>query len=239
MLAKIALFLVVAFATSAPAQLDPHRMAEDDLTDSGSFRAVISLSTSDIPTLAVGPRKICGDGIEFLNLVSVAYQTSFYRVINQAPPLDARYRVSVVAPKGREDLLYPGFQRVVADTFGIRVRRETREMNVSVLRRGMGELQLSRSRAGEAQHWFVDGKIHAIKQPIATLVDVLENFLDRAVVDETGLEGEFDWELSYRRADETTVVNSVRNELGLEILPATRAIEVLIVEAADPADDGH
>jgi uncharacterized protein (TIGR03435 family) len=81
-----------------------------------------------------------------------------------------------------------------------------------------------------AQHWFASGKIHAEKQPLSVLADVLENLLDRAVVDETGLEGEYDWEFSYNRADETSVVNAVQDDLGLEMVPATRPIEVLVVD---------
>lgn len=197
------------------------------------FQAVIRPSNSDSGGLFPLPGEITGDSIAFLNLIAAAYQTPFHRVISQVP-VEGKYRVSVVAPRGREDLLYPMFQQMVESTFGIRAHRETRDMNVFVLRvRPETPAKLRPSQVETAQHWFMRGKMHAEKQPLSVLADALGNFLDRAVVDETGLEGEYDWEFSYSRADETSVVKAVQDDLGLEIVPARRPIEVLVVEKAD------
>jgi uncharacterized protein (TIGR03435 family) len=195
------------------------------------FQAVIRSSNSDSGGLVPLPGEISGDGIAFLNLIAVAYQTPSHRVISQVPDVEGKYRVSVVAPRGREELLYPMFRQMVESTFGIRAHRETRDRDVFVLRlRAENTARLRPSHVRNAQHWFVSGKIHAEKQPLSVLADVLENLLDRAVVDETGLDGEYDWEFSYNRADETSVVNAVQDELGLEMVPATRPIEVLVVD---------
>ena len=195
------------------------------------FQAIIKTSTSDSGGFFSLPGEITGDGIAFVNLIAVAYQTPSHRVISKAPEIDSRYTISVRAPRGREDLLYPMFQQMVELTFGIRAHRETRDMDVFVLRmcseRPAG---LRRSQAQKSQHWFMRGKMHAEKQPLSVLTDVLENFLDRAVVDETGLEGEYDWEFSYSHADEKAVVKAVQDDLGLEVVPATRPIEVLVVD---------
>ena len=212
---------------------DPKAKGEAD--GAPLFQAVIRPSNSDFSGLVPFRGEITGDGIAFLNLVAAAYKTPFHRVISQLPEVEGKYRISVVAPRGREDLLYPMFQQMVESTFGIRARRETRDMSVFVLRVRLEEpAKLRRSQVGDAQHWFVCGKIHAEKQRLSVLADVLENFLDRAVVDETGLEGEYDWEFSYSRADETSVVKAVHDDLGLEMVPATRPIEVLVVEQAGP-----
>src|SRR6185503_8756644 len=151
------------------------------------------------------------------------------------PEVGGRYKVSVVAPRGREDLLYPMFQQMVESTFGIRTHRETRDMDVFVLRlRAERHARLRPSQLRSAQHWFLSGRIHAEKQPLSALTDVLENLLDRALVDETGLDGEYDWEFSYTHADETSVVKAVQDDLGLEMVPATRPIEVLVVDQQVP-----
>ena len=190
----------IALASRLAAADDPK--ATQETFNAPLFEAFIRSSNSDSGGLFPLPGEISGDGITFLNLIAAAYQTPFHRVINQLPEVDGKYKVSVVAPKGREDLLYTMFQQMVESTFGIRARRETRDMSVFVLRVRLEEpAKLRRSLVGDAQHWFVCGKIHAEKQRLSVLADVLENFLDRAVVDETGLEGEYDWEFSYSRAD--------------------------------------
>ena len=199
------------------------------------FEAFIRSSDSDSGGLFPLPGEISGDGITFQNLIAAAYQTPFHRVINQAPEVEGKYKVSVVAPRGREELLYPMFQQMVESTFGIRAHRETREMDVFVLRlRAERHLRLRPSQLRSAQHWFESGRIHAEKQPLSVLADVLENLLDRAVVDETGLQGEYDWDFSYNRADERSVVKAVEDDLGLEMVPATRPIEVLVVDQPAP-----
>jgi uncharacterized protein (TIGR03435 family) len=199
------------------------------------FEAFIRSSSSESGGLFPLPGEISGDGIAFLNLIAVAYQTPFHRVISQVPEVEGRYKVSVVAPNGREELLYPMFQQMVESTFGIRTHRETRDMDVFVLRlRAERRARLHPSQFRSAQHWFLAGKIHAEKQPLRALTEVLENLLDRAVVDETGLEGEYDWEFSYTHADETSVVKAVQDDLGLEMVPATRPIEVLVVDQPVP-----
>jgi uncharacterized protein (TIGR03435 family) len=199
--------------------------------DAPQFQAIIKTSSSDSGGFFSLPGEITGDGIAYLNLIAVAYQTPSHRVISKAPEIDGRYKVSVLAPRGREDLLYPIFQQMVESTFGVRAHRETRDMDVFVLRmRPERPGGLRRSQAEKSQHWFMRGRMHAEKQPVSVLADVLENFLDRAVVDETGLEGEYDWEFSYSHADEKSVVKAVQDDLGLEVVPATRPIEVLVVD---------
>jgi uncharacterized protein (TIGR03435 family) len=195
------------------------------------FEAFIRSSNSDSGGLFPLPGEISGDGVAFLNLITVAYKTPSHRVISQVPQGEGRYKVSVVAPRGREELLYPMFRQMVESTFGIRTHRETRDMDVFVLRlRAERHPRLRPSPLRSAQHWFVSGKIHAERQPLSALTDVLENLLDRAVVDETGLEGEYDWEFSYNHADEASVVKAVQDDLGLEMVPATRPVEVLVVD---------
>jgi uncharacterized protein (TIGR03435 family) len=194
---------------------------------------VIKPSNSAFGSFIPQPGKLTGDGVAFLNLIAAAYQTPSHRVINQVPPFDGNYEVSVIGPTDRDDLLYPSFQRAVETTFGIRTRRESREMDVSVLRVRANSSKLRPSRADAAQQWFVDGKVHAQRLRVGSLAEVLETFLDRPVVDETELEGEYDWEFSYTRSDENMVTTAVREELGLEIVPGRRVIEVLIVEESE------
>jgi hypothetical protein len=45
------------------------------------------------------------------------------------------------------------------------------------------------------------------------------NSPDRLVVDETGLEGEFDWELT------------IRDQLGLQLVPGDAEVDVVVIDA--------
>ena len=202
-----------------------------------TFRVAIAPAASQPSGLFPEPGRINAEGLKWMGLITLAYQTPFHRVISRVPHQAGHYDVSVVLSEGHEDLLYSVFQQKVKKALGIRLHREICEMDVFVLRTQEGKpSKLRRSRAERTQHWFDLGKIHGEKQTMADMTEVLEDLLDRPVVDETELEGEYDWELSYRRADEASVMEAIQEDLGLEIIPARRSVEVLVVEADDSSD---
>jgi uncharacterized protein (TIGR03435 family) len=55
------------------------------------------------------------------------------------------------------------------------------------------------------------------------------------VVDETGLTDEYDWDLPYNDVDKSLLLNAMRDQLGLEVAPVKRMLEMLVVEKAEPA----
>ena len=109
-----------------------------------------------------------------------------------------------------------------------------RETDVIVLTVPPGKVsKLQPSQAKEqGPAMTVRGRIRAIKWPIRTLVESLENIWGRPVIDKTGLVGEYDWELPYSRVDKTVLFNAVREKLGLEITEMKQPIEMLIVGSA-------
>jgi uncharacterized protein (TIGR03435 family) len=171
------------------------------------------------------------DGAVLFNLITAAYQTSPFRIVNHLPESSQKYRVSVIVPPGREETLYPLLQQALATTFGLQVRREMRETDVIVLTVPRGKVsKLQPSQAKEGLSMMMRGQIRSKKKPIGTLADFLENIWGRPVIDRTGLAGEYDWELPYSRVDRAVLFNAVREELGLEITEMKQPIEMLIVE---------
>jgi len=199
------------------------------------FQILIKPSQAASGGTSVAPEKITGDGMVFSNFITTAYQTPYFRIINRVPESKETYKVSVIVPKGREEMLYPVFQHAVEAFFGVRTRREKQEVDVFVLRVPEGKTSSLRpSQAAKETRSFGRGKIHAEKQPLTVLAQTLENFLGRPVVDETKVSGEYDWELPYNYADKSLLLNALRDQLGLEVVPAKRTIEMLVVEKAEP-----
>src|SRR5436190_24317939 len=77
------------------------------------------------------------------------------------------------------------------------------------------------------------GKISAINADMDTLRRGLENSLGKPVVDETNLKGKFDIELKWKaerdKPRSEALIEAVREQLGLQLAPVKRRIEVLIV----------
>ena len=71
-----------------------------------------------------------------------------------------------------------------------------------------------------------------------TLRRGLENSLGKPVIDETNLKGTFDIELKWTQADRDrpnpeALTKAVRDQLGLQLTPARRRIEVLVIDKAN------
>lgn len=77
---------------------------------------------------------------------------------------------------------------------------------------------------------LVKGLVSATAMPLDSLTSMLEEVIGRPVVDETGIEGAYDYELRWDPQRPESVLSAVREQLGLELREARRPIEFLIVE---------
>lgn len=106
-----------------------------------------------------------------------------------------------------------------------------RETNIFVLSKSQGATaKLQPSQSAVKTYSMMRGMIRAKKQQIKNLAELLENILGRPVIDETGLAGEYDWELPYSRVDKNILPNAVREKLGLELIEKRQPVEILIID---------
>jgi uncharacterized protein (TIGR03435 family) len=209
---------------------------KDLVRDDTVFQIIIQSSNAYTGGMRISPpppRHLTFDGAVLQAMVQTAFQMPSTRVINKLSKSqnEQGYRASVVVPKGKENLLYPTFQRALIENFSLRVHRETREMDVFLLRKIDNQNPILKpSQAKEVEYTVMRGKITVKKQPISKLADSLENFFGKPVIDETGLKENYDWNLSYTYADKNILLESLRKETSLELVPVKRMVEVLVIE---------
>ena len=58
----------------------------------------------------------------------------------------------------------------------------------------------------------------------------MEEALHRTVIDETALTGRYDFTLQWDRNQPESILDAVRNQLGLTVVSGRRPVEFLIVE---------
>jgi uncharacterized protein (TIGR03435 family) len=68
------------------------------------------------------------------------------------------------------------------------------------------------------------------KQTAAKLAETLPNWMNKPVVDETGLTGLYDFELEYRDDGPAMLRDGLKEKYGLVLTPAKRTIKMLVVE---------
>jgi uncharacterized protein (TIGR03435 family) len=197
-------------------------------------------------------------GLKLIDAIAFLYDVNSIRI--QIPPSfddGKRYDLSLVLPEQEsqeqmKDRMRAGLQ----DYFHLDVRRENRLVDVYVLTVAQeGKLVpfkpstndgMGRSRASGIQFEApasLDDALAGMKpQPVGAIRGVfiddtadvfchrLESTLDRPVVNETNLQGEFAFRVESSADAENNFPQHLRQQLGLVISPAQRNVEFLMVE---------
>ena len=169
-------------------------------------------------------------------LVQLAYQTDHFHLDWRIPAAesDQAYRTAARVPKGREQQLLPLFQNALSATFGLKVHWQQEEKDVYVLRIPEdSKPKLTAATSDEKPLFYaMRGQASAKRQPLAKLADVfLCNLVVHApVVDETGLTGEYDWDLPYQPGQPNVALQALKDKLGLELVKTRRPVKMLVVE---------
>ena len=131
-----------------------------------------------------------------------------------------------MVPKGREAALLPTLRDAVQRLFAITADWQELERDVLVLKSAR---TLEQSSSEEALT-FMRGNITLKRQPAGRLAATLSNFLNKIVVDETALAGQYDFTLQYRSDGPQTLVDDLSSKYGLTLLPAKRRVRMLVIK---------
>ena len=173
-------------------------------------------------------------------------------------PFDIEVRTSPDATIAQKKAM---LRTLLAERFKLRIRRETRQVPlyaVTLANKAPGaglkpstlDCDSEKGRALRAANYDkptpcsvarseVAGGIRIFRGagPMSAMVRQMHSRLDRPVVDETGLTGNYEWSLSFRdprqQIDAPTFEDAVRQHLGLRIVPKTGPYEVHLIESVE------
>jgi uncharacterized protein (TIGR03435 family) len=217
---------------------------------------IIGISTS-------GPR-LKAEAETLAGLILYAYQIRNYQLI-RTPQFEAagdgRYDVEAKA-EGEGAPSKPEFrqllQALLAERFHLAVHREMRETPVYALVVGKNGPKFKAGAPDAKPSGTIRMKskveVSLTNEPMDSVVDAIENsFLDRPVVDRTGLTGGYDVKLTYSQEsrirgaepavdrinfdginiDDINIFTAVQEQLGLKLEPQKASVEVLVVDHAE------
>jgi uncharacterized protein (TIGR03435 family) len=172
-------------------------------------------------------------GVGLQRLLADAYGIPESRIDGPSWLSSERYDVFIAAPGLDEGRRLPLLRRTLEETFQLKVRRESRESDVYVLHASPGiEPKLRLARSGTSSRWGKTGDITGVSLPVASIIGIAGQAIGKTVIDETGLEGHFDFELKWDVTNPQSLVQAVRSQLGLELTPSRRPLGYLIVDSA-------
>jgi uncharacterized protein (TIGR03435 family) len=188
---------------------------------------------------------INGDGNRFLGrnrsmpwVLAAAYDVGPERMVLPVDLPTSRFDYLVTASSTPRAVL----QNELKKQFGLVARTETRTTNVLVLKvhkYGVPGLKIN-THINENSILIGNEEATLKGFPMSSVADSLGGyFVNTPVVDETGLTNRYDFTLRWKGdIGDADVMNQVlQNELGLELVPDQRPIEMLVVEFQNgPAD---
>jgi uncharacterized protein (TIGR03435 family) len=199
------------------------------------------------PRLGVQGRRFTFTHVSLNDLFDFAYGVQ-HRQISGAPDWarTESYDISAV-PDGEGEPSNKQWQEMVknlmADRFQLKFHYEKREMPVYALTVAKSGPQLKRSDPNEPQGMGGGpGNLGATNATMADIAQLLgHGFLDRPVVDQTGLTGKFDLRLKWTPDDVATqnadappgFLTAIQEQLGLKLASSKAPVDVLVIERVE------
>jgi uncharacterized protein (TIGR03435 family) len=199
-----------------------------------------------------GPR-LNAEAEAVFGLIMYAYNLKRYQLSLAGPNVQVDDTFYDIVAKAEGDGAPTGdefrqmLQTLLADRFKLKVHREMKEMPVYALVVGKNGPKLKESApdTDSTMHLSVSGRNYVVTRPKATMEDVVGGisnaFLDRPVLDKTGLTGTYDFKMTYtpdtrvnRGGDpdpsDISIFTAVQEQLGLRLEPQKAEVEILVVD---------
>ena len=208
------------------------------------------------------PGGFAATGVPVKLLIEMSYGLKDYQVSGGPGWLDTeRYDILAKAPEGMnptQEQLRPMLQALLADRFQLKFHREMKDLPAFALVVNKGGPKLKPAANNPTQgtasddHPFADkgsgpmislghGFLMGQRMDMSGLADALGRQSDRAVVDKTGLAGEFDLTLKWSpEAGEKdtaglSLFTAIQEQLGLKLESTKSAVEVMVIDGAERA----
>ena len=190
--------------------------------------------------MSPGARRKIDGRVEFWGLTLKALLSYSYGLppeFIEAPDWcsQTKYDLTVVTTQNGESQREPLVQQALVAAFQLKLRREMRETDVYILRKISGREPSLRAATtqGSSHQWDRNGELEVTGEGLGTLVRVAQSVSGLRIFDETALKGRYDFDLKWNGKDPSSILAAIRDQLGLELVPAHKPLEYLVVVSAD------
>jgi uncharacterized protein (TIGR03435 family) len=194
------------------------------------------------------PGAFIANGIPLKLLIEIAYRLKDFQITGGLSWIDTdKYDISARAAAGvipTHQEMQSMLQALLADRFGLKVHRETREMPAFALTVNKGGPKLAQPAATDPPEPFVsigNGILTGRRMNMPGLADALSSESDRIVLDRTELSGDYDLTLKWNpdaSAQDTSSVSlftAIQEQLGLRLEATKAPVEVLVIDSVQKA----
>jgi uncharacterized protein (TIGR03435 family) len=208
----------------------------------------------DSIAIAPGGQRFTATNTSLKLLVIIAYDAVNDRRVSGGPGWvnSEHYDIDAKADRSASPQeIHRMLQNLLEDRFKLKLHHETKETPVYVLTAVDYQPHFRENPSGGPPHPFrrgSDGQTIFENSPISQLAYFLDRRLDREVIDQTGLKGNYDFELNWtpnlpsRGGDlpegpapdpNASVVRALREQLGLKLTATKAPMEMLVIDGVE------
>lgn len=195
--------------------------------------------------LAVNGNKMLGRALTFDALMGMAYGVDPSHVVSASDKPAGHYDLLMTTPDASKELLQAEIKR----QFGYVAHKDLKQTEVLVLtlkqsnapglhpsagHAGAGGVMSGSSSSRSSGALSEKFQINSSNQEIKSLIKNLQGYFDKPILDHTGLQGNFDVSLKVATQEgeskSDAILRVMPAQLGLELVPASEQVEMLIVE---------
>jgi uncharacterized protein (TIGR03435 family) len=188
------------------------------------------------------------------DIMMAAYRVRDFQV--SGPPVieSGRYDIRAkITGAASEDLQRQMLQTLLADRFRLALHRETRDLPMYALTAGRNPAFSKSKQDGESSLKIVGANMLFLNYTMEKLAAFLSVRGDRPVIDETGLEGQYDLTVQFADPDSTSIAEvkqalgramadgslpvTVASQLGLKLDRHKGPVEMLVIDHAEKASE--
>jgi uncharacterized protein (TIGR03435 family) len=149
--------------------------------------------------------------------------------VDSRPDSEQRYH-AIVRPKDKTlSTARNMLGKQIVETLGVSIEERVRERSVLILSPAPGTLTLPASNATTPMLESGPGEIKMVRQPISQLIAFLRKGTRKPIVDETGLEAEYDFLLQWDPAAGSYATIQALRDLGLALNQGRRSVTTVVV----------
>jgi uncharacterized protein (TIGR03435 family) len=174
--------------------------------------------------------------------IEMAYDVKPARIVAETKLPREKYDFYITVPPVNEhpkkqEVFEAVFAQAVEATFGLTVKRETRDIDVLVLKTNAKSREaLSKSTNPDGKYLAGWNEAAATNKPLSVLREELEVASAMPVFDETHLSNHYDFDIKWKQKDYAHpnvpgMIDAVKG-LGVDLVPMKKSLEVIIVRKA-------
>jgi uncharacterized protein (TIGR03435 family) len=203
----------------------------DELDPTAKVKVVIRRSNSTGTASRTESNRFVSDGAVPQVAYQKAYETSSFRSEFNLPKEESEtpYYFDVVVPADKKEDLLPTLRSALQTAFGYKVSREMRQKKVYVLRRKQGSPLKMTKATSRGMSIFKHNGMIAKGTTMTSVAEFLESVLRDIVIDETNLEGMYDFEIQWIPENMESLLKGYE-AVGLELVQETRDVEFVLLK---------